>query len=401
MKVLVLHGYTQSGSGFQKKIRKLELRLNEVFGNSSTSFYYPNGIIQLRPSQMVVTGAHQDTDNLFTAQHTLSEKAHPDDIDCFAWFRTQDQDDPPYGFSQSLDMLAEILRTKGPFDGILGFSQGGLMAIKVASLLEGEVRRKAFEQAEREYPDTYPFPEAFKDLPHPPFKFGITYGAFMGVGKKYTPFYENPAIKTPFCQFSGLWDPVVSSEMKAAVERANIGGETSLKITHPGAHSVPTDAKNLEILVNFIKGLYNHDQPRVSIARQVAIKAIDFYEDSDTSSHSDESRFSSQYSRRRMGRLSVSVTRKKVRMGKPSHLIAQHRPEVLDFVFHSTSANPSSVERDGKYGKLDIQKDRLNFALEEFFQAWLQEEDLLGHHLSHARVKEIAKGAHKYAGQFA
>ena len=102
-----------------------------------------------------------------------------------------------------------------------------------------------------------------------------------------------------------------------------------------------------------------------------------------------------------MGRLSVSVTRKKVRMGKPSHLIAQHRPEVLDFVFHSTSANPSSVERDGKYGKLDIQKDRLNFALEEFFQAWLQEEELLGYHLSQARVKEIAKGAHKHARQFA
>ncbi|KAM3067692.1 Family of serine hydrolases 3 [Clarireedia jacksonii] len=98
-------------------------------------------------------------------------------------------------------------------------------------------------------------------MKHPPFKFGITYGALMGVTKRYAPFYENPRIQTPFCQFSGQWDPVVTVEMVDAVNRAHIGGDRSLKVVHPGAHAVCTERKYLDTVVDFINGVESYSMP--------------------------------------------------------------------------------------------------------------------------------------------
>jgi hypothetical protein len=256
-------------------------------------------------------------------QHNPKGKADTDEIDCHAWFRLHDHVDPPTGFLHSLEMLADCLRQHGPFDGVLGFSQGGLMAIMVASLLEGRTRREAFAKAAIESSETLPFPASFIDIQHPPFKFGITYGALMGITKKYTPFYEKPRIQTPFCQFSGLYDPVVSSEMTATVNRAQIGGDRSLKILHPGAHAICTDKKYLDTLVQFIRDIeshsaipelnYNHlviENPPIprAIDENCLQKETAFL--SSTLSVSDESRSSSRPTKRRKSRSAMRVRRK-------------------------------------------------------------------------------------------
>jgi len=39
------------------------------------------------------------------------------------------------GFEESLEYLKEVFKTQGPFDGILGFSQGGVMAAILCGML--------------------------------------------------------------------------------------------------------------------------------------------------------------------------------------------------------------------------------------------------------------------------
>ena len=274
MKILALHGYTQSGPGFQRKIKRLQSHLASVFPQAE--FYFPTGPIPLKPSEkthLLGTLTRQyDADGGSSSTEAVKKKLHdgphPDDIDAFAWFALHDHRDPPLGFTQSLDALADVLRAEGPFDGILGFSQGALLAAMVASLLEGSARRRAFARAKELSADAFPFPESFKTLKHPPLKFGITYGAPMGTGKKYAAFYEKPRIQTPFIHFSGRSHTEVVSEMAHADREARIGFSRAVRVVHPGAHIVCTGAKYLDAVADFIKGLQCDFVPHETSVRQ-------------------------------------------------------------------------------------------------------------------------------------
>ena len=255
VRILALHGYTQSGPGFQRKIQKLQSHLENIF--PGVQIYFPTGVVRLRPSDKALGVSPQQSEppTSCDSPHT-NDRSDPDDIDAYAWHTLHDTRDPPTGFEDSLDTLADILRTEGPFDGILGFSQGAVLAVIIASLLEGEFRREAFKRAQEEFPGSFPYPLSFKILGHPPLKFGITYGALMAQGKKYAALYRDPLIHTPFIHFCGCWDPVVGVEMAQAVENAQIGGDRCVRMTHPGAHIVPVGLKYLYAVSDFIKDYY-------------------------------------------------------------------------------------------------------------------------------------------------
>jgi len=48
-----------------------------------------------------------------------------------AWWNFSDDDKVYYGLEDSLEMLLKIMREEGPFDGILGFSQGIFFFFKI------------------------------------------------------------------------------------------------------------------------------------------------------------------------------------------------------------------------------------------------------------------------------
>ena len=274
VKILALHGYTQSGPKFRRKIHKLQSHLENIF--PGVQFYFPTGVIRLRPSEKALgVGARQSEPVTSDDSLHINNEADPDDIEAYAWHALHDTQDPPRGFVDSLDSLADTLKTKGPFDGVLGFSQGTILAVMVASLLEGEIRREAFMRARAESHEHFPYPLSFENLKHPPLKFGITYGALMGRGKKYAAFYQNPLIQTPFLHFCGCWDPVVELEMARAVEDAKIGGDRCIRITHPGAHIVPIGVKYLQAVSDFIKDC-DPDSKHLELPRQILEQQLTF-----------------------------------------------------------------------------------------------------------------------------
>jgi predicted esterase len=235
----MLHGYTQNGPLFHAKTRAMEKNLSKVFPGIVLS--YPTAPLQLRPSD--VPGFDPSTSE------------DPDSIEAYGWWRRSDTSNPPeyYGLDQGLESVATILESEGPFDGIIGFSQGAALAAMVASLLEGNSRKEAFNKAHGKSKLAIQYPRAFENLAHPPLKFCAAYSGFRAPGERYTAFYEEPCIQTPMCHFIGSLDSVVEEARTQALVDAAGGAERTQVVVHPGGHFVPSGKQYLDIIAAFIK----------------------------------------------------------------------------------------------------------------------------------------------------
>jgi hypothetical protein len=238
MKILMLHGYSQNSGTFQRKLRRLEERLRKSFPD--TELIWPEGPLQLHPSD--VPGYDLASDDRLGLQGP----------ELRAWFHLRYVQDPPHGLFQSIDMLAEVLERDGPFDGVIAFSQGTILAAILASLLQGQTRLDAFQRTIQTSPVVMPYPEVFTKITHPPFKFGIMYAGRVGRTRYSDWIYENPPIDTPFCHFFGKWDPMVDHEERDAVLAKLSSRPESRTIVHAGGHFVPVDDVNNGFVVEFV-----------------------------------------------------------------------------------------------------------------------------------------------------
>jgi fermentation-respiration switch protein FrsA (DUF1100 family) len=272
----MLHGYTQSGPLFRAKSRAVEKHLQKAF--PGTTLTYPTGPLQLRASD--VPGLDPST--------TTSDA---EDIEAYGWWRRSNTADPPeyIGIDDGLSEVSKTLAQQGPFDGVVGFSQGAALAAMVSSLLEaGPERREAFRRFHANESSSssslsIPFPPSFNQLQHPPMKFCILYSGFVAPGERYRAFYYSPRISTPSFHFIGSLDSVVEEgrsrtlfdafggggageqqrreeeEEEEEVEEEEVGSKKKTKtklpelIYHPGGHFVPSSRQFLDVLVKFIR----------------------------------------------------------------------------------------------------------------------------------------------------
>lgn len=237
LKILMLHGYTQSGPLFDAKTKALQKTLRKTFPGIYLSF--PTGPLKLRASHVPGSEANAEDDT---------------EIEAYGWWRRSSTVEPPeyMGFDEGLDFVANILKQEGPFDGVIGFSQGAAMAVMISSLLEGESRREAFKKAEDSSNLAIPFPSSFAGLSYPPMKFCVTYSGFIAPGERYAAFYH-PCVNTPTCQFIGSLDTVVEESRAEALIEATGGRDRANIIVHPGGHFVPNSRQYIDSLAAFVK----------------------------------------------------------------------------------------------------------------------------------------------------
>lgn len=240
MKILVLHGYAQSGDTFRRKIRRLEKRLLQT--SPGAKFVYLDGPIKLQID---------DIPELKSADFVQSsDKEH----DMRAWFDLRAARDPPNGLHISLAYLAAVLKTQGPFDGMIAFSQGTVIGAMVASLLQGITsRQKAYDSAFQQSTHILEYPQAFSDISHPPFKFALFYASRVGIGAYSDWMYRGPLIETPFCHFFGQLDSMVSHEERDEVLAKLCSGKRSRVVMHAGGHFVATDNNSINQASTFVK----------------------------------------------------------------------------------------------------------------------------------------------------
>lgn len=264
LRILMLHGYTQSGPLFHAKTKALEKSLAKAFpaapapGHLAThpggiSLHYPTAPIRL--SYADIPGVNVDG-----AEATETEQP-----EAYGWWRRKG-DSEPYtyeGMERGLATIAETILSEGPFDGVIGFSQGGAAAGMVASLLEPN-RRAAFETAQSaggmRYPDSFTQDSGYMEASvQEPLKFAVSYSGFgASTNALYRAFYE-PLIQTPMMHFLGSLDTVVSEErslrlVEACVDGKGKDGGVHRVVYHPGGHFLPSSQKQyVAALVAFIR----------------------------------------------------------------------------------------------------------------------------------------------------
>ncbi|SCV05881.1 LANO_0H17238g1_1 [Lachancea nothofagi CBS 11611] len=227
-KVLMLHGYAQSGSifyakssGFRKSLAKLGYEL-----------YYP-----CAPNR--IAGA--DIRDMSELAATFNTQAGTDDI--FGWW-LKDPNDQYKVPQKTIDFLHDYIIENGPFDGIMGFSQGA----GYAGYLCSDVR-KLLNLTEEQQPD---------------FKFFVSFSGFRMAPEWFQEQYNKSPITVPSLHVLGELDTVVeSSRVMRLYESCSPESRALLK--HPGGHFVPNGKGFVTKVTNWLQMLGSSDsQPETS-----------------------------------------------------------------------------------------------------------------------------------------
>ncbi|KAH7677384.1 Dihydrofolate reductase protein [Dioscorea alata] len=201
MKVLCLHGFRTSGSFLQKQISKWDASIFQDF-----SMVFPDG--------KYPAAGKSDIEGIFPPPY-------------FEWFQFAKEFTEYTNLEECISFLCDYITEHGPFDGLLGFSQGStLSALMLGYHAQGKILQN-----------------------HPPFKLFISIS-----GSKFRDpsiceiAYKDP-IKVKSVHFIGAkdWLKVPSEDLASAFHNPLI-------IRHPQGHTVPRlDENTTELLKEWTK----------------------------------------------------------------------------------------------------------------------------------------------------
>ncbi|KAL7948467.1 FSH1 domain-containing protein [Trichoderma barbatum] len=234
VKILMIHGYTQSGPLFRAKTRAMEKLLAKTLAPISLLpvLFYPTG-----PNRLLLS----DTPG-FTQSQGGEEPSAEDLPDTWGWFRKDDATKSYRLFDEGMAVIADAIREAGGIDGVCGFSQGGAMTGFVAAALEPS--RTVLEGPKGDWARKLREANGGR-----PVKFAISYSGFYAGVEQLEWLYE-PKIKTPTLHYIGSLDTVVDeSRSQALVDRC----EEPIVVVHPGGHHVPVSKEWVMPLAGFIK----------------------------------------------------------------------------------------------------------------------------------------------------
>ncbi|PFH59543.1 hypothetical protein XA68_12210 [Ophiocordyceps unilateralis] len=230
-KMLMLHGYTQSGPLFRAKTRAVEKLLVKALAPASL---FPVLLYPTAPNRLLlrdIPGFSENPDSDDTHQP-----------DAWAWFR-KDEATGSYRFlAEGMSTIANTIREAGGVDAVCGFSQGGAVAAIVAAALEPQ----------RCVPDG-PVADWVADLrlanAGRPLRFAVSYSGFFAPNDALKWCYQ-PKLVTPTLHYIGSLDTVVDeSRSRGLVERC----QDPVVVVHPGGHHVPVAKEWVMTLVGFIR----------------------------------------------------------------------------------------------------------------------------------------------------
>ncbi|KAK1830567.1 dihydrofolate reductase [Podospora conica] len=235
VRILMLHGYTQSGPLFRAKTRALEKLLAKALAplHLVPALLYPTAPNRLSP---------RDIPGFVPAEEGAAD-AEPDS---WAWFRRDEANGTYRHLEEGMMRLAEtIAEARGDgdvgIDGVVGFSQGGSVAAMLAAAMEG---REVGSEGDRRWVEAVRKANGGR-----PLRFAVVYSGFWATPGWLGWLYE-PKVVTPTLHFLGSLDTVVEEgRSRGLVERC----EGALVVVHPGGHYVPVSREWVMPLVGFIR----------------------------------------------------------------------------------------------------------------------------------------------------
>ncbi|KFA64766.1 hypothetical protein S40285_01358 [Stachybotrys chlorohalonatus IBT 40285] len=244
LKVLMLHGYTQSGPLFHAKTRALEKLLIKALAPSSI---LPALIYPTAPNRLLVS-------DLPGFEPPSEDQDEDDQPDTWAWFRKDEASGVYRLFDEGMATIAKAIREAGGVDGVCGFSQGGAVAGLVAAALEDH----------REPPEG-PTGQWARDLREAnnnrPVRFAVSYSGFFAPVESLRWCYD-PVITTPTLHYIGSLDTVVDeSRSQGLIDRC----QKPTVLIHPGGHHVPVAKEWAMPLAGFVRDHAQDGMPGTKI----------------------------------------------------------------------------------------------------------------------------------------
>ncbi|KAI5801244.1 serine hydrolase FSH [Geopyxis carbonaria] len=207
-KILFLHGFTRSGPSFSAQTATLQNALYRSIPKS-TRFHFPSAPIRLNPLFDDREGAH-------------------------AWWQKDSETGKYTGLEDSLRFLGNYLDFHGPFDGVVGFSQGATLAVMLAASLDGK-----------------------RDMPkemvteHGPLGFVVAISGFRpSTPYWYNDFYFPPVGADVMCVL-GEQDDIVRPKRTEELAKVCESGMERL-VRHGDGHVVPRDPETLKRITDFV-----------------------------------------------------------------------------------------------------------------------------------------------------
>ncbi|XP_010737822.2 esterase OVCA2 [Larimichthys crocea] len=218
LRVLCVHGYRQNGGSFREKTGALRKLLKK-----HVELVYMSAPLDVRAG---TEEAPEKEDG--------SGPGPGGDEDPKGWwfsdvqarsFSAQQQCEESLGLDESVAAVRGAVKVQGPFDGILGFSQGAAFVAMLCSLQEQ------------------------KQEPEFSFRFAILVAGFRSACRKHQTFYDTPLL-IPSLHVFGLEDRVIpdnmSRELLPSFQDAQV-------LTHPGGHFVPAASAHRQTYQDFLK----------------------------------------------------------------------------------------------------------------------------------------------------
>ncbi|QLQ79520.1 hypothetical protein HG537_0C01670 [Torulaspora globosa] len=200
-KILVLHGLAQSGDYFKSKTKGLRNEL-EKHGYELLYATAPN---RYQPADI--------PDNL---GEVLANEAA--DSDVLAWIEDDLQHDTYRLPQTTIDYLHEFVVKNGPFEGVLGFSQGAGVAGYLMTDFNGLLTLTAEQQ--------------------PPLRFFMAFSGFRFRPEQYQSQYDRNPISVPSLHVQGELD-TITEPFKVEQLYNSCAPDTRTFLTHSGGHYVP------------------------------------------------------------------------------------------------------------------------------------------------------------------
>ncbi|KAL1491617.1 hypothetical protein ABEB36_012188 [Hypothenemus hampei] len=215
LKILCLHGYRQNAEVFRSKTGSFRKMTHKW-----AQFNYVTA-----PHKVILV------DNINAIEDPNIGQSQ--DEEQYGWFFNRDdktyrgirQGGPAIGFEESVEFIEKIFEKEGPFDGILGFSQGACFLGLLCDLQQRGLTK------------------------HIKFNFAIMASGFKSQSLPHMKYYLEP-ITLPSLHIFGENDQIIPTEMS---EVLSISFEEPTVVKHPGGHYLPASAPQKHQYQKFFK----------------------------------------------------------------------------------------------------------------------------------------------------
>ena len=229
LKILAIHGYRQNAEVFRQKTGSFRKMVQKW-----AQFFYITA-----PHKVILV---EDLSKI----GDVTEKDEEESDQYGWWFNRDDytfrgirKGGPALGFDVSLKLIEETFQKYGPFDGILGFSQGACFVGLLCDLQQ-------------------------RGLININFNFAIMSSGFKSGSLPHLKYY-NEIIDLPVLNIYGETDDIIPKEMSEALGEVF---QDPVTVKHPGKHYLPAASPQKK---KFIKNLSKNVIPKSKLEKEMKL----------------------------------------------------------------------------------------------------------------------------------